>query len=184
MKIISIIKKNALSLYLKIKEKTYYSNGTRLKYLFYKRNSNILVVCFSAYNKDKAVYNYVRSLKNFDVSRLYIKDDFGPNGTGSYYLGENAKGNVEKAVIELIKKKTPSNSNGRPVVVFVGSSKGGYAALNFSVEFENSYAVVGAPQYKLGSHLNEPFFHPMLKDIIGEITQERISQLDNHIAEK
>lgn len=178
------IKKKILSLYIICKERKFYSNGTRLKYLFYKGTGNILVVIFSAYSKEKAMYNYVRSLKEFKCSKIYIKDDFGPDHTGSYYLGEKARHNVEHAVIELIKSKATSIGDGKPIIVFVGSSKGGYAALNYAVEFDNSYAIVGAPQYKLGSHLNEPFFYPMLEDIFGDITPDKISNLDDHIKRK
>lgn len=184
MNILKYIKKLVMNAYVILKERTYYGNGTRVKYLYYKKKSKILVVCFSAYNKDKALYNYVRSLENYDVSRLYIKDDFGPNNAGSYYLGENGKHNVEKTVIDLIKMKTKTINDGKPIIVFVGSSKGGYAALNFGVEFENSYTIVGAPQYKLGSHLNEPFFYPVLEDIFGNINQEKIDDLDMHIKRK
>ena len=56
--------------------------------------------------------------------------------------------------------------------------------MNFAVEFDNSFAIVGAPQYFLGSHLNEPFFYPMLEDIFGEITEEKITDLDRHIQNK
>lgn len=171
-----------ISTYMRLKERRFSSNGTSIKYLYYKGRTDVLIVSFSAYNKEKAVYNYVRSLKAFDCSRLYIKDDFGPSRTGSYYLGEKGKHNVEPTVIKLIKSKV-SESNAKRII-FIGSSKGGYAALNFAVEFANSIAIVGAPQYHLGSHLNEPFFFPMLEDIIGSRTDDKILQLDQHICEK
>lgn len=144
-----------------------------------------LIIVFSAYNNEKPLYNYIRTLKTVKACRIYIKDDFASNKKGSYYLGEKGKHNVEKTVIELIryqiKKKGLSTD---PKLIFVGSSKGGYAALNFAAEFDNSYAIVGAPQYLLGRHLNEEFFYPMLEDIIGERTVEKIEDLDNHIRHK
>lgn len=175
--------------YMSLKEKTFSSHETRIKYMLFRGKQkvpNTLIIVFSAYNKEKAMYNYVRSLKQFDIPRLYIKDDFGPQKTGSYYLGEKGKHNVEPAVIALI-NRTKSNllrESPNPKLIFVGSSKGGYAALNFAVEFDNSYAIVGAPQYKLGDHLNEEYFYPMLEDIIGIRTKENIAQLNDHIREK
>lgn len=178
------IKKLMLKIIIKLKEKNYKSNGTQLKYLFFKETGENLIVIFSAYNKDVALYNYLKTLKNYKCSKLYIKDDFGPSRTGSYYLGEHGKKNVEPTVIKLIREKLCAIEGINSNIIFVGSSKGGYAALNFAVEFENSIAIVGAPQYKLGTHLNEPFFYPMLEDIIGNRTSGKIKNLDDHIKNK
>lgn len=179
----SSIKSLMISAYMGLKEKTFYSNGTRLKYMFFKGSTDALIISFSAFSKERAVYNYVRTLKDFGCSRLYIKDDFGPLHTGSYYLGEKGLHNVEPAVIELI-KSIVSQMNGDCSIIFIGSSKGGYAALNFAIEFKNSLAIVGAPQYHLGTHLNEPYFYPMLEDIFGSRTDEKIALLDQHICNK
>ena len=87
------VKHMGIALWLLMNEKTFRRNDTRLKYLIYKGNSDVLIVSFSAYNKEKALYNYIRTLKNIDASKLYIKDDFSKNKKGSYYLGE--KGSKE-----------------------------------------------------------------------------------------
>lgn len=144
-----------------------------------KRKSNYLIIIFSAYSKDGAVYNYVRTLKKMNANKLYIKDDFAKNRLGSYYLGENGKGNVEKAVIKLIEKYGKNK-----VKIFVGSSKGAYAAINFASEFINSICIVGAPQYRIGSHLNQPYFHDMLSDIIGTINDSNVISLDYRLSKK
>ena len=99
------INKKITKLFIKFKERTFKANDTRLKYLLFNgiRGNDILVVIFSAYSKDAALYNYVRTLSGFhNVTRLYIKDDFGPNKTGSYYLGEKGNHNVEPSVVDLI----------------------------------------------------------------------------------
>lgn len=179
------VKHMGIALWLLMNEKTFRRNDTRLKYLFYKGNSDVLIVSFSAYNKEKALYNYIRTLKNIDASKLYIKDDFSKNKKGSYYLGEKGKHNVEGTVCELIQhyvEKLGFNNESR--LIFVGSSKGGYAAINFGLEFDNSYIISGAPQYFLGTHLNEPYFYDMLEDIVGERTEANIQSLDNHIRNK
>lgn len=181
------VKHIATSIFLHLKERTFRANGTRIKYLEFSNGgvTDALVIVFSAYNNEKALYNYVRTLSDIKVKRLYLKDDFAPNRKGSYYLGEKGKHNVEATVIDLIKhqmKKYGLTDNSK--LLFVGSSKGGYAALNFAAEFDNSFAIVGAPQYLLGRHLNEEFFFPMLEDIIGTRTKEKIDDLDNHVRNK
>ena len=44
----------------------------------------------------------MRTIKECGVNRLFIKDDFGPNQCGDYYLGCNGTYSVENAVFELI----------------------------------------------------------------------------------
>ena len=53
-----------------------------------------------------ARYNYIRTLDNIEVNRLYILDDEGDDQRGSYYLGQYPEFYTEKAVIELITKVT------------------------------------------------------------------------------
>lgn len=88
---------------IKIKEKRFCANGTTIKYLLYmNQKSDVLIVGLQAC-ANPATYNYVRSLRNCNASKLYIKDDFAEDGRGSYYLGEKGKNNVEPATISLIK---------------------------------------------------------------------------------
>lgn len=58
-----------------LKEKTFRSEGTRLKYLFFqgKNNCDTLIVGFQACHKDGARYNYVRTLNEIAVHKLFIK---------------------------------------------------------------------------------------------------------------
>ncbi len=184
-KIIKRIKHIGISIWLAAKEKTFCANGTRLKYLLFQGNKDALIVVFSAYN-EKPLYNYVRSLKGIKATRLYIKDDFGANGKGSYYLGENGNHNVEKTVYELIEKQIMEIGiiDSSTKLIFVGSSKGGYAALNFAAMYNNSYAIVGAPQYLLGTHLIHDNLYLMMDDIIGCRDRNRVLALDDHIRVK
>lgn len=57
-------------------------------------------------------------------------------------------------------------------VVCCGSSKGGYAALNFGVEIPNSVMIVGAPQYFLTTYLLAGNT-VTLDHILGERTKEK-----------
>lgn len=107
--------------------------------------SRILVIGFQACNDAGPRYNYVKTLKSCKVNRLFIKDDLGPRHLGDYYLGENGTFSVENDVFELINnfisKLKPQS------IVFIGSSKGGYAALNFGICFPSSNIIIASPQY-------------------------------------
>ena len=169
--------------FLEIKEKTFQANMTRVKYLYFPGLNESLVVVFSAYS-EKPLYNYVRSLNGINSSRLYIKDDFGENKKGSYYLGEKGKHNVEKTVCDLIENKINELGGIVKNIIFVGSSKGGYAALNFASMYDNSVAIVGAPQYLLGTHLIHEKLYLIMDDILATRDETKVLELDNHIKER
>lgn len=168
-------------LYALLIEKQYKSHGTRVKYMFFKKScSDTLIVSFPACSARKAKYNYLRTLSQFNCSKLFLLDDFSDNKFGCYF----AEDNVEKCTIELLNyiiKKCDSNLKH---ILLIGSSKGGYSALNFSLEIPNSIAIIGAPQYYLGSYLNRPFFDTNLRFIIKDITEYSISKLDKRLKSK
>lgn len=69
-------------------------------------------------------------------------------------------------------------------IIFLGSSKGGYSALNFSFLIPNVTVVIGAPQYHLGSYLDKEGTKVNLQYLIGEITKEGKHVLDNRLKER
>lgn len=159
-------------------------NGQTLRYMFFPGKSSTLVVVFQACSDAGARYNYVKTLGDCGISRLFIKDDFGPDGCGDYYLGCNGTYSVENAVMELIRSCLGRLSPER--VVFAGSSKGGYAALNFGLRFPDSEIVIAAPQYFLGSYLkgeNGTGRHAKtLDEILGEPANAlNTKELDNRL---
>lgn len=169
-----------IEIILIVKEKTFRANMTRIKYLLFTGSRESLVIVFSAYS-EKPLYNYVRTLKKINATRLYIKDDFGVNGKGSYYLGEKGRNNVESTVCDLINRQIKKMGGGVKKLVFVGSSKGGYAALNFASMYDNSIAIVGAPQYLLGRHLIHDRLFLIMDDILGTRDETEVLKLDSHI---
>ncbi|MCI9467922.1 MAG: hypothetical protein HFG45_01285 [Oscillospiraceae bacterium] len=142
----------------------------------------ILLVGFQGCHDKQARYNYVRTCDKFNIHRLFIKDDFAPNGRGSYYLGEHGQYNVERLTHQLIQafidRLCPEK------VLFIGSSKGGYGAINCGLEFEDAIIIAGAPQYRLGTYLDKPVNRPNLIDIIGTYTPEGIERLDHRLEHK
>ncbi|SFB19062.1 hypothetical protein SAMN05216249_11249 [Acetitomaculum ruminis DSM 5522] len=146
--------------------------------------SDVLVVVFSSCTRPglKARYNYVRTLNPMPVKRLFILDDTGSDNRGSYYMGYNWNFKEEAATIELIKsfiEKTKAKK-----VIFCGSSKGGYSALNLGMAFENSRMIVGSPQYYLATYLETSSNIPTLTQIMGEKTPEKFEKLDFYLRDK
>jgi len=169
-------------------ERVYRGENTRLKYMYFPMDSreagaaNLLLVGFQGCHDKEARYNYVRTCEQLNVHRLFIKDDFAPNGRGSYYVGEKGQYNVERLVHALVQDYIERLKPDR--LVFMGSSKGGYGAINCGIEFENAVIIAGAPQYRLGTYLDKPVNRPNLIDIIGEYTPESIAALDVRLEHK
>lgn len=163
-----------------VHEKEYVNSNTKLKYLFYPcENSKELIVVFSACTRKgiPARYNYIRTLKNVNINKLYILDDGADDERGTYYLGLYPEFPVEASVVGLIKKIVLDNQIEK--MAFAGSSKGGWSALNIGTLFNNEVdrIIVGAPQYYLGKYLSAPANNITLKSIVG-CDKSAIEKLD------
>ena len=147
------------------------------------RKSDVLAIGFQACYDGGARYNYVRTIKECGINRLFIKDDFGPNRCGDYYLGCNGTYSVENAVFELIDRYIKLVKPKK--IIFFGSSKGGYAAINFGLRYPDSKIIVAAPQYYLGTYLDNYKWKGNLEEILGgSISADNKYQLDNRLKEK
>ena len=139
-------------------QKKYRSRGVTLKYMLDRVDSRDLIIVFSSCTRKgiRARYNYVRTLKEVPCNKLFLLDDFASDHRGSFYLGSNMKFEEAVVVRELIDRVR--EQTGAKRLIFCGSSKGGYTALNFGLDYPGSYMVVGGPQYFLGqSLLDTPF---------------------------
>lgn len=128
-----------------------------LKYLYEKcSNSKVIIVVFSACVREglTARYNYVRTLKKVKANKIFILDDFAKDKRGCYYLGQYPEFLVEKSVNKLIADFIEKINALK--IIFCGSSKGGWAALNFGLQNKICFGkviIVGAPQYYLGNYI-------------------------------
>ena len=139
-----------------------------------------MIVVFPACYENKAQYNYMRTLASFKCNKLFLLDDFGTNHQGCYLVEEQ----VEKCCIELIRFVMDSIGHPLDKVFFVGGSKGGYSAINFSLRIPNTIVIAGAPQYYLGRFLNKENTIPNLNYLLhGEITEAGIKKLDFRLKE-
>lgn len=168
-----------------LREKSFPIEGRDvIHYLFYPRKkSRTLVVILQAYHPEGTRYNYVSTLQGINASRLYIKDDFTPR-TGSFYLGRNGTFSIEAGVHRLIRQTADQCKAEK--MIFVGSSKGGAAAVNFGVEYPGAAMIVAAPMYYLGTYmLKTTKFNPALEDAVGPpVTEEKIAALNDRIPAK
>jgi len=136
-------------------EATYCSNRS-VRYNFIpatdKAVSDQLVIAFSAMGEPyRFSYNYQRALENISCNKLFILDDFGDQGT--YYLGPNRSLTVETAVMSLIQHIMSKHDVLHKNVTTVGTSKGGYCALYFSLKYHFGNTIIGAPATKTGEYL-------------------------------
>ena len=137
-------------------QKIFGYENVKVKYMLKEDDeADTLIIVFSACTRKglKARYNYVKTLDGIPSNRLYILDDYAKDHRGSYYMGENFQFNEEKATDALIKKTIAALKPKK--LIFCGSSKGGYAALNFGLQYCGAYMVIGAPQYYLTSYLKD-----------------------------
>ncbi|QWH09536.1 Two component regulator three Y domain-containing protein (plasmid) [Bacillus mycoides] len=182
---LAYVKKMVSTTYMKralSKEREFDSGECKLKYLFLKNNkSDKLLVVFSGFPaKGKpAVYNYVLKFRNVECNKLYILDDFGDDVRGSYYLGENNNFFVERAVTKLIDNISKENSIKQQDITTIGTSKGGFAALYFSLKNNYGAAIAGEPQVLLGDYLNVPHHIDIYNYIVGDSNENKTQKLND-----
>lgn len=176
-----VVRHFGFKLYGRISEKKFNSSKCEVKYIFKKGTSKRLIIVFSAYTplRIKGKYNYIRTLKNSRDNKLFILDQYGFDGRGAYYLGKSSDFYIESAVDELILKISVRYDIKKKVMV--GSSKGGYAALLFALRYNNSDAIIGAPQYYLSDYLLNGDNQITYDYIMGERTEEKKYYLNNYL---
>lgn len=172
-------------------QKVYSSRGNTYKYLLYPgkgTDRQTLLVVFSSCTRAgiPARYNYVRTLKDSNYTKLFILDDKGPGRRGDYYLG-NSDNIFESfnSLIELIDEVKSRLEINRSV--YCGSSKGGWASLYYGLRDPGSTVIAGAPQIYLGKYLLSEYEkpdgnHDLLPYMAGSPDNyEILTQLDNLI---
>lgn len=156
-----------------------------LHYLFYPcTGSCFLSVGFQAINT-RPLYNYIKPLQGLPVHRLYIRDWMGGDERthSSYYLGPNKTLTIADACQRLIKGYCEKYHIEPENTIFLGSSKGGYAALYHGLAFGAGHIVVGSPQTRLAAFLvreqqKEHFRNRIFEWLFGPITAENKAYAD------
>lgn len=164
-------------------QKVYKFQEVNLKYIYKeKKQADTLVVVFSACTRPglKARYNYVKTLDGLDCNRLYILDDFGYDQRGSYYLGHMPEFKEQEAAISLVQEVIRDTKPKQ--VLFCGSCKGGYGALNIGSRFENSSIIIGEPTYRIATEFK--LAEGLLQYWMGTVTDENIKFMDDYLEEQ
>lgn len=160
--------------------------NVKLHYILKKKNSRNLAIIFSSANADGPRYSYMSTMRSVNINQLFIKDDFEPK-TGDYYLGKDMRFDEEKAVLSLINLVLEMLKPEK--VFFIGSSKGGYAAINFGIHYPRAVIIAGAPQYNVGTYMSEvKKFRPALSLVLGkpfeQITEQDIKFMNGRLKGK
>lgn len=170
-----IRKRLFVELILLVKEKSFEG---RLKYLFFSKNKDSLLIIFPGFGKDKPrKYNYLLSLiKTRKHDLLYVNDNFGY--MGSYNLFESGINYPEvltfKLIDVIIKKGKYKN------LYFAGSSKGGTSALYFGIKFHANEIYAGACQFYIGDYVENNIDPKVFKGMMGcDIEANKITMLNN-----
>lgn len=149
-----------------------------IKYLLYpNQESEKLVVVFQAINT-KQSYNYIKTLKEFNVNKLFIKDDYGLDELtkSSYYLGVKKDLSIARYTQKLINDVVSELNIKKENLIFAGSSKGGYAALYHGYTFGAGNIIPGGPQIMLGDYLYQTnpasIRFEIFQSIVGDFTEE------------
>lgn len=150
-----------------------------LHYLFYPSSgSRFLSVGFQAIST-APLYNYIKPLQGLPVHRLYIRDWLGGDELthSSYYLGPNKTLTIADACQRLIAEYCAKYRIEHENTIFLGSSKGGFAALYHGLAFGAGHIVVGSPQTRLGTFLaherqKDNFHNRIFEWLFGAITPE------------
>lgn len=174
--LLSYIKKGIRYIFFKTKllfiEKKY---NHRLKYIYQNNGSDTLIVVFSGFAKRIPKYNYMRTLKESKVDKLFILDDFGHRG--SYHWFVDGKDTPLKLTNGLIKHITEQKKYNK--LMMAGSSKGGTCAIYFGLEHHADEVFAGACQYHVGTYISTPNHRDVLEGMMGkDADQADIDKLD------
>ncbi len=162
-------------------EREFHYKDQTVKYCYIPhRGSDVLTVVFSGFPVEgkSATYNMVATFEGVPVNRLYILDNFGYDERGAYYLGENGSFAVRDAVLALLKMFSFRTC------VFLGSSKGGSAAVMFGLLTGADWIIAGAPQLYLGDYLTSRVAHiPVLDAMAGDHSAAAVERYNRVIPE-
>ena len=164
-------------------QKTFRYQGVNLKYMYMPlQDTKVLTVVFSACTRKglPARYNYVKSLAEMKCNRLYLLDDFGVDKRGSYYLGRMPEFKEQEAAMELIKNVIAKSCPEK--VLFCGSCKGGYGALNIGSRFQNAIMIVGEPTYRIATEFAKA--KELLQYWMGDISEAKKEYMDHYLSEQ
>lgn len=147
----------------------------KLKYIYEQNGSDELIIVFSAFGT-LPKYNYMKTLAQSKIDKLFILDNFGYRG--SYYWYENGGDKPKLLVSSLIE----SIRWGYKLIYTAGSSKGGTCAIYFGLKYDVDEVYASACQYHVGNYLNTVKHKKILQGMMGKhFTAEEVMRLNNEL---
>lgn len=110
-------------------------------------------------------------------------DDFGLDGKGSWWIGENGDKSTSNLLDLVIRKsKKILNSSNDVILCIYGSSMGGYGAILNGCKLGASAVYANVPQIRLlGSTYSELGMKKYFEAALGKIPDEKYNDLNNFI---
>jgi hypothetical protein len=143
--------------------------------------SEFLFVVFPALSAEfEYKFNYHRVLAGVRVKRLFVLDDFGPQG--SYLIASDGSIELGEAVCSMIESVRLQLGIEKSKVIPMGLSKGGASALYFANRLEYGRIVVNGPQTRIGHFLLEQDRQngPRLANYMFPGTEIHVGRGDHH----
>lgn len=142
------------------KSEKIFFNDIPIKYVLQesKIKSPYLIISFSGlysteFQGGSPVYNHIRTLESLKSNKLFILDSY--ENQFCYYVGFGGNKDYERSVISLITKIANKLDIPAKNIIATGSSKGGSAALYYSMKYYFGKAIIGAPQIYISKFLNQ-----------------------------
>ena len=179
-----------MKLDIKNHEHNYCGKHHNISYLEYrKKGSGHLLVTLSGFNgreieKAPAKYNYMRTLADININKLFIKDEIADIPV--YYMGSEGTSHYLEDVCRLIEEKLMEMNVEKEQLIIAGSSKGGTGALLIGLRLGAGHIIAGANQLDVGSYLdslNEELSHLLLTKVAGKITENTVKEVDQKFRE-
>lgn len=148
----------------------------KLKYLYEQNGSDELIILFSGFGSNVRKYNYMKTLKDAKIDKLFILDVWGYRG--SYYWYEKGKDEPKRSVSKLIE----SIWGGYKHVYAAGSSKGGTCAIYYGLKYDVDAVFASACQYHVGNYLNTEKHKKILQGMMGKhFTDDDVQKLNDEL---
>lgn len=121
-------------------------------------------------------YDFENALQNCPAHVVWIKDDF--DASCAYYICQNLQFTVEEAVHLFILAMLERFGLEKHECTLAGFSKGGSAALYFTLKYNFPSVIATVPQFHIGSYVSISW--PQVGEkMAGEITKDNINYLDS-----
>lgn len=133
----------------------------KLKYIHERNGSDELIIMFSGFGTVRK-YNYMKTLAQSSIDKLFILDSFGYRG--SYYWYENGEDEPNVLVSRLIEQIR----GGYKSIYTAGSSKGGTCAIYYGLKFNVKEVFSSACQYHVGDYLNTEDHRRVMEGMMGK----------------